>query len=584
MAKTESTAVNELIELVAGEAREPRDAPERHDDELMFRSPAPAPVKVSVPRMSTLPPMRGAAEVPPLPRTRAPNGTQRNPAVRVSTAPPSRAASIPPLPRTRPSPTAPPPVPPMRASHPQIALPPPPPSRPSNPSNPTIDAHVPIAAPPLPPAPRESADSMPTVDARIPIEAFTPPAASSSTDLPVATRATRPSLPPPIRASSPRTLAPASMPVAAPFRTPVERKPFPVSPAMPAAHAYGKPDMTSDQPWFEDSRRHPTAETAPVRDRDDESWVGTVHVPKAAAPRTLLGKLALPAVGLAIVGVFVGGYVVFDGEGKHAARTPATATPATATPAAASPGPLAGAEPVQVAPTPSAATAETPAITAPTTPEAPTTMATTTPVTAKPAAASTLVDVRIDSKPEGATVMLVDRGKTTFLGTTPVSAAVDATRTYDLVFTYANRPTQLEHLDPATSTRLAVTLGHGATAKPAVTATPAIATPAMAATPTATATPPRAPAVHKAVTEVAAAAHEPKATGEGTLMISTKPPCDIYVDGKPTGLTTPQRAIALGAGSHKITLVNTAESIKKTIAVTINADKPTKVIQDLMTK
>jgi hypothetical protein len=65
-------------------------------------------------------------------------------------------------------------------------------------------------------------------------------------------------------------------------------------------------------------------------------------------------------------------------------------------------------------------------------------------------------------------------------------------------------------------------------------------------------------------------------------MISSKPPCEIYVDGAPTGLTTPQRAIKLSAGKHKITLVNAAEKIKKTIAVEIVADQPTKVIQDLM--
>jgi len=65
-------------------------------------------------------------------------------------------------------------------------------------------------------------------------------------------------------------------------------------------------------------------------------------------------------------------------------------------------------------------------------------------------------------------------------------------------------------------------------------------------------------------------------------MISTKPPCEILVDGKPTGLVTPQRAIMLPVGTHKITLVNQADNIKKTIAVEISADQATKVIQDLM--
>ena len=67
--------------------------------------------------------------------------------------------------------------------------------------------------------------------------------------------------------------------------------------------------------------------------------------------------------------------------------------------------------------------------------------------------------MRIDSTPSGADVSLVDRGKTTFLGTTPINASVDPSRSYDVVFTYANKPTRVEHLDPRKTTRLAITLG-----------------------------------------------------------------------------------------------------------------------------
>ena len=84
---------------------------------------------------------------------------------------------------------------------------------------------------------------------------------------------------------------------------------------------------------------------------------------------------------------------------------------------------------------------------------------------------------------------------------------------------------------------------------------------------------PAAPRAEKAVVAPA---------GEGVLMISSKPPCEIVIDGKPTGLTTPQREITLSAGSHKVTLVNKAEAITRTIAVQISSDQPTKVIQDLM--
>jgi hypothetical protein len=68
--------------------------------------------------------------------------------------------------------------------------------------------------------------------------------------------------------------------------------------------------------------------------------------------------------------------------------------------------------------------------------------------------------------------------------------------------------------------------------------------------------------------------------GKGVLMIASKPPCQITIDGKATGLTTPQRSIDLAAGAHKITLVNTDANIKKTIVVKITAGKPTKVMQD----
>jgi hypothetical protein len=64
------------------------------------------------------------------------------------------------------------------------------------------------------------------------------------------------------------------------------------------------------------------------------------------------------------------------------------------------------------------------------------------------------------------------------------------------------------------------------------------------------------------------------------LMISAKPPCDILIDGKSTGLATPQRAISLPPGAHAITLVNSQNGIKKTIAVKVEAKKSTKLIKD----
>ena len=67
---------------------------------------------------------------------------------------------------------------------------------------------------------------------------------------------------------------------------------------------------------------------------------------------------------------------------------------------------------------------------------------------------------------------------------------------------------------------------------------------------------------------------------QGTLLLGSKPPCDIFIDGKSTGLQTPQRDIKLSAGKHKITLVNNEFGIKETFAVDIKADAAEKQIKD----
>jgi hypothetical protein len=85
-------------------------------------------------------------------------------------------------------------------------------------------------------------------------------------------------------------------------------------------------------------------------------------------------------------------------------------------------------------------------------------------------------------------------------------------------------------------------------------------------------------ASHKPAPKRAATATATSSTG--TLMIGAKPPCDIIIDGRTTGLTTPQRAINLQPGSHSITLVNHANNIKKSFSVSINAGAPTKVVKD----
>jgi hypothetical protein len=72
--------------------------------------------------------------------------------------------------------------------------------------------------------------------------------------------------------------------------------------------------------------------------------------------------------------------------------------------------------------------------------------------------------------------------------------------------------------------------------------------------------------------------------GNGTLMLGSKPPCDIVIDGKSTGLKTPQRAMELAPGTHRVTLVNKELGLEKNFKVKIAAGKTTKAIQDLTSK
>jgi hypothetical protein len=475
---------------------------------------------------------------------------------------------------------------------------------------------------------------------------------------------TRSTLPPPSR-----TQPPASAPVAAPFETRPTQDPHPFA-AVPVTFPNGRAPI--DRPgdaiyadhWFEASRAVETVE---------ETWVGTQPVPRTDEPASLVSKLIVPMAILVVVGVLVGGYFAFSGEGGKSStptpKAPAAAVAATdhdvttalppkfggptqpaaaePTPAAdpapapaAAPAPAPGADPAPAPAARAAAAADsvteplattkiakTPAAAAPapavaavaTTPSTPSTP--THAIARPPRGAVAFVDVRIDSKPSGATVMLVDNGKTSFLGTTPLSASVDAARAYDVIVTLEGRPTQMTHLDPAKTHRLDVALGKAIPQSPqvakAVRETPAPApAPAAAppaarhhrhhdATPVATSpavtapaasgpsgglvepsfdAPAEAPAKPEPKAEPKAAKKTETAGASGTLMVSSKPVCAILIDGKDTGLSTPQRAIPLTVGVHKVTFINAAENVKKTVAVAITADQSTKLIQDLMKK
>lgn len=283
-------------------------------------------------------------------------------------------------------------------------------------------------------------------------------------------------------------------------------------------------------------------------------------------------------------------------EPAKAKGAAATATSSVATAPIATPVPVAvAAAPIAAPPAPVAAPAV--AVTAPA--AAATAAPSETPAAAKPG----LTTLPITSWPNGAVVTLVDNGNATVLGRTPVSAALDPSHSYDVVFAIVGRPTTVKHVDLAKMQELAVDLdsepatpaAKAAAADKAVVATapaaPLAQVPARhhhdAAPVAAAATPaPRVAARSKPKQLALAtpdfnteAAPSPRG-GNGMLMVSAKPPCDILIDGKSTGLATPQRAISLPPGAHAITLVNSQNGIKKTIAVKVEAKKSTKLIKD----
>jgi hypothetical protein len=73
----------------------------------------------------------------------------------------------------------------------------------------------------------------------------------------------------------------------------------------------------------------------------------------------------------------------------------------------------------------------------------------------------------------------------------------------------------------------------------------------------------------------------PSGGGDGYLRLGSKPWTNIVVDGKETGLHTPQTHLKLPSGSHRITLTNPQFNIKETFSVDIKSGETETVIKDL---
>ncbi|MCA9671041.1 MAG: hypothetical protein KC503_35835, partial [Myxococcales bacterium] len=59
--------------------------------------------------------------------------------------------------------------------------------------------------------------------------------------------------------------------------------------------------------------------------------------------------------------------------------------------------------------------------------------------------------------------------------------------------------------------------------------------------------------------------------GKGKVAIKSDPWAYITIDGRRTKMTTSARPFTLSAGTHRITLVNPALNLKKTITIVVEA-------------
>jgi hypothetical protein len=274
-----------------------------------------------------------------------------------------------------------------------------------------------------------------------------------------------------------------------------------------------------------------------------------------------LSRLAMPIVAFVAalaIGFGIGAYVERRGRDGEPARAGATVSAATV------------------------AVTANPAPTPPAAPTAPQTLRVTPIVEPLPSPPPTIPPntVRLESTPAGATVMLVDRGTTVFLGTTPIATALDPARTHELVFSLEGHRTQVMKLDPSAKTQLAIDL------EPMVAENESAAADAGARDREPADKPRKKRKKRRDSTDEASNASgddDERATrkkGKGVLMVSTKPPCEIFIDGEPTNLVTPQRAIPVRAGRREIKLVNAEHGISRRTTVTITADESTKLIRD----
>ncbi|HTE53916.1 MAG TPA: serine/threonine-protein kinase [Kofleriaceae bacterium] len=166
---------------------------------------------------------------------------------------------------------------------------------------------------------------------------------------------------------------------------------------------------------------------------------------------------------------------------------------------------------------------------------------------------------KFSSEPSGARVTLMVDGEKRALGATPVAVVLDPRKRYEAVF-------RRDGYEPAT--RAVAMTGGSEIAVAAVLERSGGGRPAPSG---------QAPAAAPERKPKPAAAPQP----DGALGLMAKPPCRIFIDGRDTGLKTPQVGMPLAPGRHKVTLINDEFALKESFFVEIQPGETMKAIKDL---
>ncbi|MBA3461971.1 MAG: protein kinase [Deltaproteobacteria bacterium] len=203
-----------------------------------------------------------------------------------------------------------------------------------------------------------------------------------------------------------------------------------------------------------------------------------------------------------------------------------------------------------------------------------------------------------ESTPPGATVSLIIDGKRETLGPSPAKAALDPRMTYQVLFekpgyVSVNKPVVFSgNLEEKMVVPMEKAGGNTVAVAPTnpTNTTAQVKTEPKTGPVTKPEKQPKNPVINdtkiekpvdtKVGTDVPKVADKPAAKGMGTLMLGSKPSCEIYIDGSNSGLHTPQRELKLSAGKHRITLMNNEFGIKETFVVDIKPDETAKAIKD----